>query len=272
MTCCLAALAAPPVVAGAPEAPAARARHASFKIATFNVLGSQHTEGPGGRGPGKARARTTTKLVEAKNIDLIGLQEVQADQLLVLKHRLEGYRIWPAYQLGRGTLRLQIAWRGRAFELRDTGTLITKFDHQNRPVPWVLLRHRASGRGVYVVNVHASPRNQERERDRSTSRVIKLVQELRQTGRTVILLGDMNEHKEVFCKVVGRTDLVAANGGWVSRRRCSPPDGPLRIDWIFGRGALEFRDYEADDGPAVRRASDHSLVRATVRLRAKRRG
>jgi len=256
-----------PAVAAPAQAP--EARYASFEVATFNVLGSQHTAAPGGRPPGRKRARIVSELVERKNLDLIGLQEVQADQLLVLKHELEGHRIWPAYQLGKGALRLQIVWREKAFDLLDTGTLITKFDHQNRPVPWVLLRHRASGRPLYVIDVHNSPRRLELERDRATGRIIELVQRLRATGRTVLLLGDLNEHKEVFCKVVGRTDLQAANGGWVSRRRCVAPERPLRIDWIFGRGLLEFSGYRSEDGKAVRRASDHHLVRATVRLRAK---
>jgi endonuclease/exonuclease/phosphatase family metal-dependent hydrolase len=247
----------------------APARYASFEVATFNVLGSQHTTAPGGRPPGKQRARIVSELIERKNLDLVGLQEVQADQLLVLKHELEKHRIWPAYQLGKGALRLQIVWRERAFDLLETGTLVTKFDHQNRPVPWVLLRHRASGRPLYVVDVHNSPRKQELQRDRATGRILDLVHRLRSTGRTVLLLGDFNEHREVFCKVVGRTDLRAANGGWVSARRCVPPEGPLRIDWIFGRGLLEFSGYETEDGKAVRRASDHHLVRATVRLRAR---
>lgn len=256
-----------PAAAVPPEAP--RARHASFQVATFNVLGSQHTAGPGGRPPGRQRARIVSALIERKSLDLVGLQEVQADQLLVLKHELDQHRIWPAYQLGRSALRLQIVWRERAFDLLDTGTLVTKFDHQNRPVPWVLLRHRASQRALYVVDVHNSPRRQERERDRATGRIIKLVHRLRSTGRTVLLLGDLNEHREAFCKVVGRTDLKAANGGWVSARRCVPPERPLRVDWIFGRGLLDFSDYESQNGKAVRRASDHHLVRATARLRAR---
>lgn len=247
----------------------APAGQSSLKVATFNILGSQHTRGPGGRGPGKARARITSDLITAKHLDLVGLQEVQADQLLVLKRRLDGYRIWPAYQLGRGTLRLQVAWRERAFDLLDRGTLITKFAGQNRPVPWVLLRHLASGRSLYVVDIHNSPRGRELERDRALTRQIKLLQRFRSTGRSVLVLGDLNEREEAFCKVVGRTDLVAANGGWVSRRRCNPPDGGLRVDWIFGRGLLEFSDYVADGGRLVDRASDHRLIRATVTLRHK---
>lgn len=254
---------------GAATPSAAAVRYASMKVATFNILGSQHTRGPGGRGPGKARARITADLVEAKRLDLVGLQEVQADQLLVLKRRLGGYRIWPAYQLGRGTLRLQIVWRERAFDLLERGTLVTKFAGQNRPVPWVLLRHRASGRPMYVVDIHNSPRGRELERDRALGRQIKLIQRFRSSGRTVLVLGDFNEREEAFCKVVGRTDLVAPHGGWVSRRRCTPPPGGLRVDWIFGRGLLEFSDYVVDDGRLVRKVSDHRMIRTTVTLRSR---
>ena len=255
---------------GAATPPTAAARYASMKVATFNILGSQHTRGPGGHGPGKVRARITSDLVKAKRLDLVGLQEVQADQLLVLKRRLGGYRIWPAYQLGRGALRLQIVWRERAFDLLERGTLFTRFAGQDRPVPWVLLRHRASGRLMYVVDIHNSPRGRELERDRALGRQIRLLQRFRATGRTVLVLGDFNEREEAFCEVVGRTDLVAPNGGWASRRRCNPPPGGLRVDWNFGRGLLEFSDYDVDDGPLVRRVSDHRLVRTTVTLRSKK--
>lgn len=262
----------PPAPApAAPAGPVAAPGSSSFKVATFNVLGSQHTRDRGGYGPGRSRARITTDLVRAKNLDLVAFQEVQGDQLQVLKRRLPGYQVFPAFQLGRGTLRLQLAWRRSAFDLLDRGTLVTKFVGQNRPVPWVLLRHGASGRAVYVVDVHNSPRRRERERDLALGRQLDLVKGFRATGRTVLLLGDLNERREAFCRVVGRTDLRAANGGFVSRRRCRAPEGGLRVDWIFGRGLLEFSEYEAEAGRLVRRASDHHLVRARVTLRHVRR-
>lgn len=259
----------------AEDRPAERAsalRPDTIRVATFNVLGSQHTAGPGGYAPGKGRARITSRLIERKTIDLIALQEVQADQLLVFKHELQRYRIWPGYQLGRAGLRLQIAWRTSRFELLDTGTLVTKFDGRNRPVPWVLLRNHATQRRIYVLNLHNSPRRMERERDLATGRQIKLVRALRRTGISVLVLGDFNEREEAFCRFVGGTDLRAPNGGSVSKHRCRPPNAPLRVDWIFGRGRFRFDDYVQDRGRQVRKASDHALVRAVLTIRPPRQG
>ncbi|GAB3772524.1 endonuclease/exonuclease/phosphatase family metal-dependent hydrolase [Nocardioides ginsengisegetis] len=251
--------------------PAAKVpQDAAFQIATFNILGSQHTLGPGGYGPGALRAAITARLIERKGLDLVGMQEVQADQLEVLRHDLDGFDIWPGDRLGPSGLRLQIAWRTSKFELLETGTITTTFDHQMRPIPWVRLLNRKSQRQLYVVDVHNSPRGQEHDRDKATRHEIRLVDELRATHKAVFLIGDMNEHEEVFCSVVGRTDLVAANGGTAtSADDCQPPTGWLHIDWIFGGGPLTFSDYGWEDGASVRAASDHDLVHATVTLPAR---
>lgn len=242
-------------------------REAHFRIATFNILGSQHTAGPGGWGPGTTRAKVTSRLVENKDIDLIGMQEVQADQLAVLEKNLDAFQVWPGDSLGPSGLRLQIAFRTSKFRLLDTGTISTKFDHQKRPIPWVKLLNRRSQRELYVVDVHNSPRGQEDDRDSATRHEIRLIEELRAKKRAVFVVGDMNEHEEVFCKVVGSTDLRAANGGSAtSPQDCQPPEGWLHIDWIFGGGPVTFSDYGWEDGVSVRRASDHDLVRATVTL------
>ncbi|WP_435744276.1 endonuclease/exonuclease/phosphatase family protein [Nocardioides sp. SYSU DS0663] len=256
--------------------PAAAARavptNPSFQIATFNQLGSQHTERGSVFGPGRMRARLTAQVVQQQGIDLIGFQEVQEDQLRVLENRLDGYAMWPARELGGGGMRLQIAWKKWLFRLLDHGSVMTAFDRQVRPVPWVLLEHKATGRQLYVVDVHNSARELEDERDSATRKVIRLVEELRATRRSVFVVGDMNEHTETFCKLVGRTDLVAANGGEAaSPRECSPPPGRLYIDWIFGAGPMTFSRYQPLADSLVQRASDHNLIKATVTMRPRRR-
>ncbi|WKN49452.1 endonuclease/exonuclease/phosphatase family protein [Nocardioides sp. Arc9.136] len=280
VACCVTALVAAVLATGpvaAPLLPPAGAEPArpispTFDIGTFNQLGSQHTAGKGGWGPGRMRARVTAGLVQRKGLDVVGFQEVQADQLQVLQRRLDGYAVWPGTSLGGGGLRLQIAWKSWMFRLLDHGSVTTAFDRQRRPVPWVLLEHRGTGRKLYVVDVHNSPRGLEAERDSATRKVVRLVRELRATGRAVFVVGDMNEHEEVFCSLVGRTDLVAANGGSAaSPRECSPPPGRLLIDWIFGGGPMRFSGYGVLEGSSVRVASDHALVRASVTMRARRR-
>ncbi len=249
-------------------ASAARAKaSSSFKIATFNILGSQHTAGKGGWGPGTQRARLTARLIKARGIDVIGMQEVQKDQLRVLKRRLTGYNIWPKQRLGGGGVRLQIAYKKAQFKMLDHGRIDTAFDRQRRPIPWVLLRDRSSKRKLYVVNIHNSARNLESERDSATRRQIKLIKRLRATNKAVFALGDMNEHTEWFCKVGGNTDLIAPHGGSALKKKCTPPDGRMLIDWIMGAGRMKFSNYGWLSGRLVRRASDHNLVHATVTMR-----
>lgn len=266
------------VVATGPSASAAsadgeltpRASVGSFRIATFNILGSQHTRNHERYRSGRDRARTTARIFEQKKLDLIGMQEVQEDQLRVLRKELQRFRIWPGKALGNGGVRLQIAWRTSKFRLLDTGRISTRFYRQTRPIPWVLLRERTSGRKMYVIDVHNSPGNMEGERDSATRAQIRLVRKLRATGRSVFIVGDANEKEEWFCKVVGGTDLRAANGGHVGRRGCRPPKGYLPIDWIMGGGRVGFSGYRYDDGRRVRSASDHRLIRAAVTMRPRR--
>ena len=240
----------------------------AFRIATFNILGSQHTRGRGGYGPGVQRARLTTKIIKAQHIDVIGMQEVQRDQLRVLNRKLPGFDIWPNKRLGGGGLRLQIAYRTAQFKLLKTGKIMTAFDRQRRPVPWVLLRDRSTGRKLHVINFHNSARNLEHERDSATRREIKLIKKLRARGPAVFAVGDTNEHSEWFCAVRAKTDLVAPQGGSAtSKKKCNPPEGRLLIDWIMGGGPMSFLNTGWLSGGLVGRASDHNLVHATVRMR-----
>jgi endonuclease/exonuclease/phosphatase family metal-dependent hydrolase len=247
-----------------------RPRSFSFKLATFNVLGSQHTRGSSRYAPGGHRAAITADLIKDRRIDLIGMQEVQVDQFRVLRDRLPGYRIWPGTRLDNQGIRLQIAFRRTVFELADTGTITTRFDRQSRPIPWVKLRNRHTGRLLYMVDIHNSPRGQEAERDSATRAEIRLVQRLRRSHKPVFVGGDMNEKEEWFCRVVGNTDLHAANGGSASSRGCRPPARQLRIDWLMGGRRIDFSHYREDHGPRVRSASDHELIHARVSVKPPR--
>lgn len=240
-----------------------------FKLATFNILGSQHTRGRGGFAPGTSRARWTAGAITQRGIDVIGLQEVQRDQLRVLRKNLKGYRIWPGTSLGNQGVRLQIAFRTKQFALVKHGSVMTRFHRQTRPIPWVKLRDRRTDRRIYVVDVHNSPKGLEGERDSATRKQVRLVNRLRTRGNPVFLAADANEKREFYCKLVGRTDLRAANGGKPRARGCRPPQRRLRIDWVLGGRRVDFSHYREDRGPRIRRSSDHELVHARVRVKRK---
>ncbi|GAA4695917.1 endonuclease/exonuclease/phosphatase family protein [Nocardioides conyzicola] len=236
----------------------------SFRIGTLNILGSQHTAGRGGYGPGPERAAITAGLVRSRGIQVAGFQEVQDDQIPALQNNLPGYAMWPVQALGSNGQRLQVAWLDSKFELVDTGSVSYVFASQSIPLPWVRLRDREHGGEFYVITAHNSAGGMETQRDAATTVEIALVKQLRSTGLPVIITGDMNEHEEFFCRAATEADMVAANGG-SGAGGCQLPPNPRRVDWIMGTSDVAFSGY-VQDGASRAAASDHYLLYADVGL------
>jgi endonuclease/exonuclease/phosphatase family metal-dependent hydrolase len=234
----------------------------TFRMGTFNILGSQHTRGSKRWGPGTTRAGFTSSLIQGYGLDLIGMQEVQDDQLNVLNARLAGYTVWPSRALGNNGVRLQIAFRDSMFELVEAHSFTTVFDHQYRPIPVVLLRNRVTGGEFYYMTFHNSPLGMVAERAAAKRAEIAHINGLLATGRPVIISGDMNEKAPFFCQVGAATGMVAANGG--SPSGCILPPPPVKIDWIMGGGGVSFSGYTLGVGGLVARASDHEFPHTTV--------
>ncbi len=238
------------------------------RIATFNVLGSQHTKRRGGMAPGTVRARYTAQVIRKKRVHVIGLQEVQKDQYYVLRDKLPRYQIWPGTSLGTQGVRLQIAWRTDKLELKKTGYIYTMFDHQKRPIPFVRLRDRETGRAFYFTTFHNSPLGMEAERERATRREIGLIRGLMSSGLPVFLGADTNERQEFFCRVAPATGMKAANGARIDP--CRVPKHAI-IDWVMGdtrKGGAEvtFSRYQQSRERLVRSSSDHHFVSAVAHV------
>jgi hypothetical protein len=199
-------------------------------------------------------------VIRARGIDVVGLQEVQDDQIPVLASRLPGYTVWPQQALGGGGNRLQIGWRADLFELVDTGSITTVFSSQMRPVPYVLLRHLESGLTFHVVTLHNSPRGLEGERDSATGAEIALFDRLLATGLPLLVTGDTNEPAEFFCRVGAATGMVAANGGSTSGG-CVLPPAPTGLDWVMGGNVTGFSGYVRAPMPKI---TDHPIVYSKV--------
>ncbi|MCW2735471.1 MAG: Endonuclease/Exonuclease/phosphatase family protein [Nocardioides sp.] len=242
---------------------AAREKTSTFRIGSLNVLGSQHSAGPGGYGPGTDRAAMAAGLVMSRGVDVLTMSEVQDDQLGVLNARLAGYSIWPQQSLGSNGQRLQIAWRASQFEMVDGGSVTFTFASQAIPMPYVLLRDLGTGAEFWVISIHTSAGGLEGERDAGTAIAISLMKRLEaESGKPVLIGGDVNEHEEFFYKVCGATGFLAANGGGAG---CSLPPAPLRVDWIMGGGGagVNFSGY-VQDGATLARISDHYFIHAAV--------
>lgn len=225
----------------------------TFKVASLNILGSQHT-----RGADYERTVRTARLIRTRNVAVAGFQEVQEDQHGWLKDQLPRYRIWPGSRYGSQGMRLQILWQKQRFDLLDHGSITTTFSYQQRPIPWVRLQDRQTGRAFSVIDLHNSPDSQEADRDSATAAEIDLYHRLRERG-PVVVVGDTNERGEWFCKLTGATDARAANGG-SHRDSCRPPS-PTYVDWVMGGGRYDWRHYRARET----RVSDHLLHTAVLR-------
>ena len=234
----------------------------TFTVGTYNILGSNHTHNSKQWAPGVVRTRRAVGEIQGRGIGLIGMQEVQTDQLSVLVGGLPNYTVWPAQAFGSNGYRLQIAFRDDLFELVDTGSITTAFSGQMRPIPYVKLRDRRTGGEFWFVTVHNSPRGMEAERDNATGAEISLLNQLLGTGLPVFVSGDMNEPSEFFCRVGAATGMVAANGGSASGG-CVLPPRPTGLDWLMGGNGTDFSDYARVAVPGI---SDHPIVYSDVTL------
>ena len=231
------------------------------RLGTLNVLGSNHTAHSSQWAPGAARSRRQAQVIRERGIDVVGLQEVQLDQLRALRSSLPGYSVWPGDSLGRRGFQLQIAWRSDRFRLVDTGTITTVFSHQMRALPWVRLRSVATGGELYFVTLHNSPRDLERERDAATGPEIALLHSLLASGLPVLVVGDTNEKSEFFCRVAPATGMRALNGASAQGGCTVPRDAG--IDWVLGGNVTDFSGYVRQRLPG---ATDHPIVYGDVTL------
>ncbi|MEO5851940.1 MAG: endonuclease/exonuclease/phosphatase family protein [Nocardioides sp.] len=254
---------------------AAAAQPFSFVLTTFNILGSQHSA-PGGAASeyadGLVRTRWAAELVASYGSDVVGFGELQADQYAEMTQAAPGFSFYPGTSLGQAGVPTNLMWRTDVWESTYQTSVTIPFVDSTRPMPIVRLRHRESGREIYVMNVHNSPKDsqgREPERDQAEAIEIAAVNELAKDGIPIFWVGDFNEHAEIFCRVTAETTLVAASGGanLGGPGGCRPP-AAMRVDWIFGSAGTVFTDFLIDTSPAVRRTTDHAVLTTGVTVPA----
>jgi len=242
----------------------------TFRVGTFNVLGSSHTAKLGGNKRGFASGATRMgmaySLINQADLDVIGFQEFEDPQYARFRS-LAGSRwdVYPGPSLDRGSIRDSIAWRTDVWKLVEANSIAIPYfggDQIRRPV--IKLENIESGREVWFFNTHnpaSTPNhgNNARWRGVAISIEIRLANELGADGTPVVFTGDYNDRAEVFCPIVGGTELEAANGGGYSGG-CDTPDR-MDVDWIFGSG-MEFSGFVSASQGIVGRISDHPFVYA----------
>lgn len=251
---------------------------ATFRIASFNVLGASHTARGGnkkGYAGGTARMGWAVQLIRGNNISVVGMQEYEKTQHATFTRITGGgWGVYPGLQVGNKGVRNSIAWNSGVWELVEAHTIPIPYFHGNLvPMPYVQLKHRETGRLAWFINIHnpASVRGPAQHwRDVATAKEIDLMNELQkpptanQLGVPTFLMGDFNEKAEAFCRVTAGANAQAANGGTTSPCRLPANHG---IDWIFGsRPGVTFSRYVRMDGGLVNRISDHPMIFSDVTL------
>ncbi|HEU4811497.1 MAG TPA: endonuclease/exonuclease/phosphatase family protein [Nocardioides sp.] len=243
---------------------------AEFTVSSFNVLGASHSDAGGTSArfsSGETRMGYTVQLLRQYGIDVVGFQEFETEQYNSFKRQTGAeYGVYPGPALGRNSIRNSIAWRTDTWELVSGNSIpIPYFSGSRVKMPYIRLRHLASGQEVWFINVHnpASTKRHpgnERWRDMAAGMEINLVNRLRnETGLPVILTGDFNEREEAFCRITAQASVQAANGGSSGDGGCRRPD-QMGIDWIFGSLSIAFSNYARHDDGLVSRASDHPMI------------
>lgn len=245
---------------------------AQFKMASFNLLGSTHTKA-GGHSPGMAsgpqRMNGAIALIHQHGVSVLGMQEFQPDQRNAFRSRARGWAMYPGNSHGNAGAN-SVAWDTSVWQLVRPGLIqIPYFQGHQRPMPYVLLRHKATGIVMYFSTFH-NPASvygpAQRYRTEATTREIGLFRRLEASGVPQFVTGDMNERAEYFCRITGATPLKAAQGGSNSGA-CRPPS-PTQIDWIFGSPRVQFTGFDIDRGSLDRRTSDHPFVSTAVTVDA----
>lgn len=254
--------------------PAGPTRTARFRVGSFNVLGANHTvDGARGYRPGPERAADAGRIIAARGLDVVGLQELQGSQVGPLLQAARGYRIYPGLNGPRYGSQNSIAWRTKDWTLVAANTnRIAYFNGRTMPMPVVKLRHRATGVTVVFLNFHnpattANHGDNGRWRALATRQQIALLHEAISRGENVVVTGDMNAHERYFCAVTAALPMHASNQTESQAGRCTPPD-PIYIDWIMGGPTVAFAKHIRDLGADVQRTSDHPLIYADTTVRS----
>lgn len=245
----------------------------TFRVASFNILGANHTDG---RNPRKGYATSSVrtprvaKVLNLNGVDVVGFQEMNRIQHTQFKKATGStWGTYPGDQLSNYATHNTIAWRSAEWELVEANTIkITYFNGTLVPMPFILLRHLETGRLTWFANFHnpASTKNRPPQKEwrlKAKAAQIALANRIHESGVPLVLTGDMNERETYFCPMTTQAPMKSASGGSWGTAPCKPP-ADVRIDWVFGSNYLAFANYRAARGNLIQKTTDHPVILADV--------
>jgi hypothetical protein len=266
------AASATPGIPGEVRGEARRSVATDLTVSSFNVLGSSHTRHHARYASGVRRTDGVARLVEKHDVEVVGFQEMQSDQLRTFLDRTEQrYDVHPGFTLRDIDTENSIAWDRTEWEALKRRTVdVPYFDGNRRAMPVVKLRNLRTGMTAWFVNVHNPATNakhpgQDGWRRKAIRIEVNLVRRLSKSGLPVFLTGDMNEREQAFCPVTGGAPMQAARGGSHRDGVCRA-ENPRFVDWVFGHRKVGFHHYRELTGGLVARTSDHPMILTEARL------
>lgn len=241
----------------------------TFRVASLNVLGASHTAGSHDRyASGATRIRWAAQILSGTGISVAGLQELQPTQYAELRRAAPVWGVWPGPALGRASTANSIIWRSDQWEMVEAHAISVPYFYGHPiPMPYIKLRNLATGREVWVGNVHNpadAHGNAAGYRARAVSIEASLARQLSADGTPVVFTGDMNDRERYFCPMTANAPMHSASGGGTGTP-CSPPDMP-GVDWVMGSTPVSFANYHRVTTGLVTRVTDHGLVYADASL------
>ena len=246
---------------------------ATTTVATFNILGAGHTDGPNANRPGfptwSVRLQNAFSKMESSGVTVAGLQEVHGAQSNAIKSNSRYKSQWGMYPTDGA--QNKVVWKKSDWTfISGEKVPITYFNMQKVGMPVVKLRHNASGEEIYFWSIH-NPISGRGGTSKAT-RVADLQAELSKVRATTdapfFLVGDFNDGKDgaqmSHCIL---TPTMTNAFGPGSTSPCRKPDGSANIDHIYATQTV-FSSAQVDKSVQAQKISDHPLVTAAVSLGA----
>lgn len=167
----------------------------SLRVMTFNIHWQGHDAGGFVDSGFVSRKPLVLDVLRNFDSDIIGLQEASIEQRAAMVHDLPGFGMfplptWPGDEC--------ILYRLDRFDLKDGGREYLRRVPEKpgtnigvRDFFWVHLHDRTSGKGLYVINLHADHRSSKRGRELDAVSLGKWIRS-REFPDPVIVTGDLN--------------------------------------------------------------------------------
>lgn len=265
-----------------------------FRIASFNMRGASHTDGPGRDEPTtststwKNRAKLSLSTITTNNFDIVGFQEFEPKQRDYIKNGLPNFKIST-----NGKDSDSIMWNGDKFTLVGKGTWRTKYFTNSKSIsidePWVKLKDNATQQEFYVLNVH-DPINRGstngETRYQNALKHVELIKQL-QPQAPVLFTGDFNSAYSLRSpndNAINASQLtycVLTKDGFMNdsydlsvSRAVKCPNKPKKgtpnyIDHIYLSPEIKVTTFKSLEGGYTNNGSDHPTVYADIAIPSK---